>query len=42
MCLEASSDRSLSHGEPSEGGHSNRRHIAAVLCAEGTNISQKF
>src|ERR1700730_9766942 len=40
MRLEASSDRSLSHGEPSVGGHSDYRHIATVLCAERTNISQ--
>ena len=42
MRLKASSDRSLSNGEPSKGGHCYHRHIAAVLCAERTNISQKF
>ena len=42
MRLEASSDRSISTGESSQGGHCDHRHIAAVLCAERTNISQKF
>src|SRR5260221_10735245 len=42
MRLEASSDHSLSSGEPSEGGHCDHRHVAAVLWAERTNISQKF
>ena len=42
MCLETSSDRSCSNDEPSEGGHCDHRHIAAVLWVERTNISQKF
>jgi hypothetical protein len=42
MRLKTSSDRSISSGEPSKGGHCDHRHIAAVLCAERTNISQKF
>src|SRR5258707_11245531 len=42
MRLETSSDRSCSNGEPSERSHCDHRHIAAVLCVERTNISQKF
>src|SRR5882762_4748237 len=42
MRLKTSSDRSISSGEPSKGGHCDHRHIAAVLFAERTNISQKL
>jgi hypothetical protein len=42
MRLKTSSDRPISRIEPSEGGHCDHRHSAAVLCAERTNISQKF